>query len=193
LFVNAFVRDSFGMTGRADDVYLVGWTDETVLQSEVEGANWRTEGTTLHIIQLAKERIYRPELVVVSADQFVWAGRSPNSLGTAAPVQVRLDPGEEVTFRFTPVPSARLDAVETISVVFEGQTTGTRRLPFALWDWRAQTWVDMQAEDLRYRVPNSARFVGPMNAVEMRLRADDVGGYFRVERVAIEQFGRFER
>jgi hypothetical protein len=32
-----------------------------------------------------------------------------------------------------------------------------------------------------------------MNAVEMRLRADDVGGYFRVERVAIEQFGRFER
>lgn len=193
LFVNAFVRDSFGMTGRADDVYLLGWTDEQVIESEVTGANWRTEDTTLHVIQLAKERSYRPEPVVVSRDQFVWAGRSPNGVGAVAPISVRLDPGEEVTFRFTPVPSARLDVVESISIVFEGQTTGTRRLPFSLWDWAEQVWVDMQAEELRYRVPNFQRFVGPMNAVEMRLRSDDVGGFFRVERVAIEQSGRFER
>ncbi len=193
LFLAAVIRDSFGMTGRANETYLMGWTDERMLTSEVSGANWRTQDTTLHVIQLAQERVYRPEPVVVSADQFVWSGRTLSGLGVVAPMLVRLDPGEEVTFRFTPVATARLDEVESLSVVFVGQTTGTRRLPFALWDWRRQQWVDMQAEDTQFRVPNPGRFIGPMNAVEMRLRSDDVGGFFRVERVAIEQSGRFIR
>jgi hypothetical protein len=193
LFLSSFVRDSFTLPGRADEIYLVGWTDERILEMEVTGAGSRTQDTTLHIIQLAQERVYREGRVVVSPDQFMWAGRTSNALGIVAPVMVRLDPGEETRFRFTPVHSARLDVVDTLSIVFEGQTTGTRRLPFALWDWARQVWVDLDADSPRYAVPNPARFIGPMNAVEMRLQSDDIGGFFRVERVAIEQSGRFER
>lgn len=190
-FLSAFIRDAFGSSARADQVYLAGWGGDIDLDVAVTGGNWRTEDTTFHVIELERERVYGTGRVVVSPDQFTWAGRTLNGLDLIAPVQLRLDPGDDIVFRFMPVPSARLTQVEQLTVVFAGQTTGTRRLPFSLWDWSAQEWVALEATDTRYTVREASRFVGPLNSVEMRLRSDEVGGFFRVDRIAIEQAGRF--
>ena len=43
----------------------------------------------------------------------------------------------------------------------------------------------------RRPIIDPARFLGPQNAVQVRLVADDIGGYVRVGRLAVTQTGTF--
>ncbi len=193
LFLSSFVTDPYGASGRGSGVYLAGWTETSPLDSELIGAEWRPQDTTLYIIELKTERIPGNDLTLVSADQFGWALQSTTGLGDFSPFDMRLDQDEEIQLRYTPIADAVLRQVEDLYLVLTNISSGGRFLPVSLWDWQAETWVSLAVSGERYRVADHERFIGPQNAVQVRLRADETGGFMRVGQLAIEQRGYFER
>ncbi|MCA9908949.1 MAG: hypothetical protein KC519_09915, partial [Anaerolineae bacterium] len=193
LFLSSFVADPYGASGRGSGVYLAGWTEASPLDSELTGAEWRPQDTTLYIIELNTERITGNGLTLVSADQFGWTLQSTTGLGDFSPFDMRLDQDEEIQLRYTPIADAVLSQVEDLYLVLNNISSGGRFLPVSLWDWGAQTWVSFDVSGERYRVADHERFIGPQNAVQVRLRAEETGGFMRVGQLAIEQRGYFER
>ncbi|MCA9907587.1 MAG: hypothetical protein KC519_02985, partial [Anaerolineae bacterium] len=193
LFLSSFIRDPYGATGRGSNVYLAGWTDASPLESELTGADWRSQDTTLYIIKLETERITDDELVLISKDQFGWTLQSSTGVGEFSPFEIRLDQNEEVELRYTPLADAVLDRVEDLYLVLDNLSTGSRFLPLAFWDWSAQLWVNVNASGEYFRVPDFERFLGPQNSVQVRLRAEETGGFMRIGQLASEQRGYFER
>ena len=193
LFLSSFIRDPYGASGRGSGVYLAGWTETSPLESDLTGAEWRSQDTTLYIIELETERITDDDLVLISADQFGWTLQSTTGLGEFSPFDVRLDQSEEIELRYTPIADAVLDQVEDLYLVLDNISTGGRFLPISLWDWVAQAWVNVDATGERFRIPDYERFLGPQNSVQIRLRAEETGGFMRIGQLAIEQRGYFER
>ncbi|MCC6616861.1 MAG: hypothetical protein IT320_25535 [Anaerolineae bacterium] len=193
LFLSSFIRDPYGASGRGNGVYLAGWTDASPLESELTGADWRSQDTTLYIIKLETERITNDDLILISADQFSWTLQNAVGLGEFSPFDVRLDQSEEIELRYTPVADAVLDRVEDLYLVLNNMSSGSRFLPISFWDWSARSWVNVDASGDHFRVPDHERFLGPENSVQVRLRAEETGGFMRIGQLAIEQRGYFER
>jgi hypothetical protein len=198
LFLQAFVRDLPGAinagttaTMRGDSVYLIGWTDSVPMQTELTGADWRAQDTTLYIAELDVERVTGTSDVLITPDRFTWSVPAYTGTREMTPVSIQLDVGDEVVFRYTPIATARLAEVDELTVMLRQFNTGTRTIPIALWDWAAGEWIELDARQDRYTVPQPARFIGPMNAVQVRLRAEDLGNFMMRGQLSIEQRGRF--
>jgi hypothetical protein len=115
--------------------------------------------------------------------------REYNGVGEVAPVELNMQPGEEVVFRFTPLPDAVLETVNELWVTVEDLNVGGRQVPISLWDWKAGEWELYEVTREGIRVDDQARFLGPENAVQMRLVADEIGGYLRIGQIGVEQVG----
>jgi hypothetical protein len=190
-FLTSFIRDAFASGGRGSDIYLAAWTDTSSLESSLIGAEWRAQDISLYLVAFETSRAASAGDLLISADQFSWVVRSFSGLGEIAPVEMRLNQSEELIIRFTPLAGAVLDEVRELYLVLDEFSTGSRTLPLAMRDWASSEWVELRADNRRYRVPDHRRFLGPENAVEIRLRAEDNGGFVRINRLAVEQVGRF--
>jgi hypothetical protein len=190
-FLSALVNDSFQSTGRGDKIYLAGWVDEAPLSFELSGASWNAQSVTLYLIELATEVVRPAGEITIPPERFTWAIRAYNGLSEVAPVDLNMQPGEETVFRFTPLPGAVLDQVSQLRVHVDDLNVGGREVPLYLWDWKAEVWEPYAVSREGLTVDDHERFLGPQNAVEVRLVADDVGGYMRVGQVAVEEVGTF--
>ena len=190
-FLSALVHDSFQSTGRGDKVYLAGWVDESPLSFELSGASWNAQSVTIYLIELATEVSWPTAVVTIPPERFTWAVRAYNGVSEVAPIDLNMQPGEETVFRFTPLPDAVLDEVTELWIHVSDLNVGAREVPLYLWDWNAETWELYAVTRDGLSINDHARFLGPQNAVEVRLAADDVGGYMRVGEISIEEVGTF--
>ncbi|MBZ0279855.1 MAG: hypothetical protein K8L97_03885 [Anaerolineae bacterium] len=194
LFLYSFMQDPFSsLTGRGNGAYLVGWTDSSPLGIQLEGAAWRTLDTTLYLVHMAVDVTQPTEEVLVSAEQFTWMVPNRMTLTDAAPMEMGLQSGDDVTFRYTPLPTAVLREVSELMVILDQQVDNGRSLPIQLWNWEQGQWEDQHipnGEQLAIR--NPTRFLGPQNAVQIRIVSDAASGtYPRIQDLTIEQRGRF--
>jgi hypothetical protein len=191
LFVSALVDDSFDATGRGDTLYVAGWLDDAPLTTTLGGQTAAAHQTTLVIAALDTAIEPPGGPVTISRDRFTWAVRAYSGLGEVTPIDLNMQEGEEVTFRFTPLPTAVLDEVQQLTIVLDSLNVAVRRVPLWLYDWRGEDWVqvDVGREGLTIS-SDYARFLGPQNAVQVRLAADEFGGYLRIGALGIEQRGR---
>jgi hypothetical protein len=191
LFVSALVDDSFDATGRGDTLYVAGWLDDAPLTTTLGGETAAAHQTTLVIAALDTTIEPPGGPVTISSDRFTWAVRAYSGLGEVTPIDLNMQEGEEVTFRFTPLPTAVLDEVQQLTIVLDSLNVAVRRVPLWLYDWRGEDWVqvDVGREGLTIS-SDYARFLGPQNAVQVRLAADEFGGYLRIGALGIEQRGR---
>ncbi len=189
LFLSSFARDAYGASGRGSGVFLAGWTDASPLESRLDGAAWRATDTTLYLIELQSLRATPNTSVLIGSDQFNWVIRSFTGLGDVSPFDLRLDQNEELVFQFAPLASATVRQVQALYLVLQNISSGSRRIPVELWHWSQREWVEIEVSGERFEVPDHARFIGPQNAVQIRLRAQDLGGFLRVGRIGIEQRG----
>jgi hypothetical protein len=191
LFLSALVDDSFDATGRADTLYLAGWLDDAPLTTTLSGQSAAVRQTTLVLIALDTSIEPPAGPVTISSDRFTWAVRAYSGLGEVTPIDLNMQEGEEVTFRFTPLPSAVLDDVQQLTIVLDSLNVAVRRVPLWLYDWRADEWVQVEVGREGLTLSSDfARFLGPQNAVQVRLAADEFGGYLRIGSLGIEQRGR---
>jgi hypothetical protein len=158
----------------------------------LEGAGWSAQDTTLFIAELDVEFTSPTEEIIISADQFTWVVRERLGLNDATPIEIALAPGDEVIFRFTPVPDAVLRQVKELVLQFGGTNTVSRELPVQLWDWQAGEWREVEVATTGPQpISNPSRFLGPQNAVEIRIVADDMAGYARLQNLTVEHVGVF--
>jgi hypothetical protein len=192
LFLDSFMRDYYFATGRGNRAYLAAWSDTAALPVALEGAGWTAQDTTLYIAELDVEFTPPAHEVTISADQFTWVVRERLGLNDATPLDISLQPGDEVTFRFTPLPDAVLSRVKEVVLEFEGTNSISRQMPVQLWDWQAGEWREVEvATNGPQFITNPARFLGPQNAMEIRIIADELAGYARLQNLTVEHVGVF--
>jgi hypothetical protein len=130
--------------------------------------------------------------VTISADQFTWITQTRVGISTyTGPLYLRIAPGEEVVFRFTPLPGLRLGRVEQLSVRSERGSGFIRHVPLQLWHWRLRRWVDVEGNNNTIVIDDPEAFIGPQNAVQLRLYLEESGGYIDVGNLSVEQKGNF--
>lgn len=193
LFLSSFMNDSYNvLTGRGNHAYLAGWTSISPLDIALTDATWKTLDTTLYLIQLDVEIVPPTGEVLVSADQFTWMVESNSNQGDIAPMEIALQPGDDITFRYTPLPSAVLREVTELHVLTDRGNTTARSLPIQIWNWNTNQWEEKtvpNGQDLAIRSP--ADYLGPQNAVQIRIVADAASGYSRIQNIIVEQRGQF--
>lgn len=192
-FLAALISEPYRLlTGRGNQAYLVGWTDIAPLGLTLEGGTWKSLDTTLHLVQLVVEVTLPTDETVVTSDQFTWFVQSRTALNDVGPLDISFSPNDEVVFRFTPLPGIVLKSVTELAVLIDRQLTQARNVPVELWNWRDEEWelMDNSSEGV-IAVPNPGRFLGPENSVQVRITAEAIGGYPRLEDVSIEQRGTF--
>ncbi len=191
-FLTSFIDDFSGTAGRGDRIYLAGWTNATPLVTDITGASWNSQDTTVYLVELDSQRVTTPgSTVTISPDQFTWVVQDYTGVTDVSPSNMQMQPGDEVSFRYTPLPDAVLKQVSALTVNLNNLNTSGSRLPLYLWNWQTQDWEDTTVVDSTATIRDPARFLGPQNAVQVRLVADEIGGYVRVGRVTVSQTGTF--
>lgn len=193
VFLASFISDPYNLTtGRGSRAYLAAWSDRAPLAMELEGSGWTTLDTTLYLVQLDVD-IERPTgEVLISADQFTWTAENLSGTGVTAPFSMGFDAGDQATFRFTPLPEAVLRQVRELLIKLDRSATVSRTLPLQIWNWDTDTWEDIQVNSGNlYTIRDPVRYLGPQNAVQLRVIADAIGGYPRLQDLTVEQRGRF--
>lgn len=193
LFLASFISDPYNiLTGRGNHAYLAAWSDQTPLGIELEGGTWKSLDSTLYLVQLEVEITPPTGQITISSDQFTWMVQNQATLDAAAPVEIALQPGDDVAFRFIPLPEAVLRQVNELTVIVDRGQTTTRSLPLYLWDWDKAAWESLRITGSnQLAIRNPKRFLGPENTVQVRIVADEIGGYPRFDNLSIEQRGEF--
>jgi hypothetical protein len=194
-FLSAFMADQYNATGRGDRVYLVGWTNQAPFEENLVGVNWRSVDSTIYIIELASEVVHPAAntRVTITPDQFTWTAIEREGILDAAPTNLTLYTDRVVSFKFTPVLQAELAKVSELYVILDqGDLSNRYRdVSIELWNWKSQAWEPYEINDIRTRIFNPSRFVGPANAVQVRIKRDISGSYLYVNHLGIEQRGEF--
>jgi hypothetical protein len=199
-FLDSFLQDRYGASGRGDRLYFVGWSDQAVLDEQFEGAGETSLNTTVYIIELdTTVDLTNPEQgdAFISGDRFTWAVRSSisSSRSATAPFGLNVFGSMDIVYRYTPLPDARLTTVTSLDIMLQGYVDSGFELQ--LWDWEDQVW-----RTVNYRSSNNTnvytfspsddgRFIGPNNAVEIRINGDNSGQTLNVNSLVVTQRGRY--
>lgn len=196
-FLEAFIINQFASTGFGNRVFLAGWTDAAPTLETVSGADgFDVDDATLYLIELdvERDRDFNGS-VYISHDQFTWTTRTRSTGSDLGPLNLSLAGGSEIVFRFTPLPDAVLSEVGALYSVTEGLRSSIVEEPVELWNWRTQEWefigVLNNDEPLTLLEDEAARFIGPNNAVELRLDRTGRTGTAFLERLGVAQRGSF--
>lgn len=192
LFLSAMMTDAFNTTGRGDRAYLASWAESAPLGVSLDGAPWKSVDTTLYLTAIETEMTQPSGVVTVTADQFTWVSMDGTSANVPAPLGLSMQPGEEAAFRFTPLPNRVLSQVDSFTVQIDRSSRVARSIPIYLWDWVADDWDHFEfANSSLLTVDDPERYLGPANAVQVRIVADETGGFVRIQDLTVEQRGRF--
>ncbi len=190
-FLSAFLSDYFASTGRADRVYLVGWVENSPTPLDVPGVTWRAQDLSLFIAELDIDVTPPTQRVTIRADRFTWAVRQRNNINTIGPYNLSMYSDGEIIFRYTPLPDAVLSNVERLSLFVDSdQISGG--ISLQLWNWDEGRWEDVEVTRAEFGIRSPARFLGPQNAVEIRIFRQPQDLSLNIRSLWIEQRGTFE-
>ncbi len=188
--LGSLIIDSNLSGGRDMDVYMFGWSMASIVGIDLGSKPMTEEDTTLYIFQLAARVVGEGPLVDVPPALTTWAiadTADPATLLEIAPARFRLSSTTQAVFEFQPMPSAQLASVSELRVEFRGYGP----IVPEIWDWDRGDWTflpfDPDATELLIRRPQ--RFLGPENAVKIRVRATDSVSYNEVEYVKVHYRG----
>ncbi|MFQ3536655.1 MAG: hypothetical protein SNJ58_12335 [Aggregatilineales bacterium] len=195
-FLEAMIADRDPSGGRGTDVYLVGWTNTSPLDVRLEGAPFNTEDTTLYIFRLPTrvQPISSSGVVELPSAYLMWTTTEASQRRDAAPYELFMQPGETAIFRYVPMPLMRLREVQELRLfVKPGNTYSVGRGAISLWDWQAAQWVPIDVSNVTVRLTDRpARFIGPENAIEVRVQVPSDSATVHFERIDLTLYGRLQ-
>lgn len=199
-FLSSFMLDEYGSDGRGNHVYFVGWTDAapTGLEETITGATWQSTDTTIYLTQLDVDIEYPPASreVTIHPGQFTWVTLERSGFLDGSPIYIFLNQGSAFAWEYTPLSNAILAEVDsmTFDVRLDGGFGYTRRVSVFLWNWNSEEWelIDLDpSNESSITFNNPARFIGPRNAVRIRLETDANTGGQGLREITISQTGHF--
>ena len=174
-FLRGMARDQFSSQNIGHDAYLFGWTNSIDRDLVIDGTTYQPVDTALHIVQLETTVEPAPagEMVTITPDSFTWSIRDRQSTDGFFNNLRLINPGS-VDIRFTPLPGAVLETVESLYIEIDRSTSSAgREVDVLLYNWEAQMWEAVEFDALDFHtIDDAARFVGPRNIVDMRLDLD---------------------
>ncbi len=191
--LTSMIDDTWGSTGRGDEVYFAAWSNAQTVNLALDGADWNAQDSTLWLVQLARtveKPTNRP--IMIPPERFTWVTLDQQGIGEIAPVDINMQAGEYAVFRFTPLEDAVLSVVESLTLTLGNINSGGRSIPVEIYNRVTGEWERMTIVNGARDITDPAPYLGTANAVELRLEADSVGGGFlRIGRIGIQQRGSF--
>lgn len=193
-FLETLLVDQFNAPSRGSGAYLLGWTTVPAASDTFTGAPAVTVDTTLYAVELALEPITSPRGATVYSDRFTWALIDREGFNNTPPYQMALFAEGSLAYRFTPLPDAVLGQVDGMTLILEHADGTLDETTVSLWDWRAAEWsaVAIDPDQTRFEIADAGRFVGPRNAVEVQIARRMDAGQLLIDRIGVEQRGRFD-
>lgn len=191
--LGALITDVEVSGGRGGGAFLFAWTHDALVAVDT-GTRQAEEDTTLYIFDLPVTVVDDDEIVEIPPGMTTWTiieKDDPDTMLDIGPDSFQVNNNARAAFQFMPMPEVRLSAVDELVVKYTGQGP----LVVELWNWRAQAWVPIpppvDGTDSTV-IPAPARFIGPENAVNVRVYARDPNAYNRVDHIKIAYHGRVE-
>jgi hypothetical protein len=184
--LGSLVVDSDLSGGRDTGAYLFAWTNQPLVPVELQNKPQGNEDTNLYIFELPETVAASDPVVEVPPSLTTWSlteTSDPNTMLNVTPAGFQISSNSQAAFQFMPMPKVRLAQVQDLDIDFQGQGP----LVVELWDWVDQTWVQMNLDpaSTETRVTDAGRFVGPENAVNVRVYSLDGTTYNQVDHVKI--------
>ncbi|MCU0511505.1 MAG: hypothetical protein MUE40_02940 [Anaerolineae bacterium] len=193
--LSAFLADQFGSTAYGDHAYLAGWSSEARRDvALVPGdTNYINVETTLYLIQIAVQpAATAPEVpVTITPDRFTWSILERRNVEGAGPYDLTLLSDAEVVLRYTPLPAAVLSQVQELTIFLDRSSGYGGRVSLDVWDWQRRAWeaLDNSVRQDSYTLSDPAPYLGPGNAVQLRLRLSIDFGSAWIRRLTVTQQG----
>jgi hypothetical protein len=192
-FLKSFVVDTDPSGGRGTDVYVAGWTNESPLEVNLSGLPASTEDTTLYIFRLPGKLSpsMQDKIVEVPSAFLTWTPTDRSTRRDFSPYNMRVQPGDSLVLRYTPVSLVHLSDIAEIRVdmqIVNAYNTGKGKI--SIWDWQALQWVSLSTNALSVRITdNPGRFVGPGNAVDLQFEMGESATPVYYERINVTLYG----
>lgn len=148
-------------------IYLVGWVDDPVLPTGLQGSEFEAVDTTLSVSMLSPALQVESGSVMFPASMFIWE----SSVEDSSPYNVRDIPSEGLVLRYRLAVPFRYRAVESLTLRLDNSNSNSGKVSASLWDWERNEWTPIP--NLGWgttNIPEPAPYVGP--AGEIRLRID---------------------
>jgi hypothetical protein len=195
-FLEAMIADADPSGGRGTDVYLIGWSNQSPLDVRLEGAAFDTEDTTLYIFRLPTrvQAISSNGVIELPSAYLTWTTTEASPRRDVAPYELFLQPSETAIFRYLPMPLMRLQDVQELRLfVKPGNTFSIGRGRVSLWDWQAAEWIPIDVSNISVRITDRpSRFIGPENAIELRVDVPNDSATVHFERIDLTLYGRLK-
>ncbi len=195
-FLEAIIVDADPSGGRGTDVYVAGWTETSPLPINLTGVPYVTEDSTLYLYRLpVTVRAAEQNTIVEMPNAYLtWTPTEESTRRDVAPYEVSIQPNERYIFRYVPMPLMRLSEVTEIRLTVQPSTGASRQVTDALslWNWQTQQWEMVRIENFLTQVINPTRFIGPQNAIEMKLEitAETPINRLGYERIDLTLYGK---
>lgn len=191
-FLASFAVDQFATDGRGGGLYLVGWSDEWARDLEISGAGWSAVDSTLYLIELDVELKLPAQTATLTSEYFSWLTIDRKGISDNGTDSFSLYEGQGVEFLFHPLPGMAMDEVRRLHVEVDRGGGYAQSLDVELFNWRSgkyEVFSYRDGEELDFTRPGA--YLGPGNALRLRLQFDDRAGTARVRKIRIEQTGRY--
>ena len=191
-FLASFMVDQFASDARGTGLYLVGWSDDWARDLDISGAAWSAIDSTLYIIELEVDIKLPTRMATLPSSYFSWLTLDRQGITANGPDNFSLYEEQSVEYLFHPLPGLAMDEVTRLDVEVDRGGGYAQSLAVELYNWRAEEYdvFDYRAgEELEFAAP--AAWLGPGNAVRLRLRYGDDIGTARIRKIRLAQTGRY--
>ena len=191
-FLASFMVDQFNSDARGSGLYLVGWSDEWERDLEIIGAGWSSIDSTLYVIELDVDIKLPTETATLTSEFFSWMTIDRKGLIDNGTDNFSLYEEQSVEYLFHPLPGLSMNEVRRLFVEVDRGGGYAQSLDVELYNW-----ISDEYDTFGYRVgdelefANPRAYLGPGNALKMRLQYDGGFGTARVRKIRIEQTGTY--
>ena len=177
LLIEAITREVEITNGRGGDVYILGWSETAPFSATLEGTDQDDRFESLHIIKLPVDYINatNADEAVVPPGLMTWTlAETEGYVRDQQPYQIRLNPSDQIRFRFAPI-QAFADA-DVAQIGLDIQVDGNNRLvEMSLWNWVTGEWeLFPLGNEREFRLEEPADYLGPNNTFKVQLETPNV-------------------
>jgi hypothetical protein len=156
-------------------IYLVGWVDDALLPTGLQGQGFDSVDTTLYVLMLSPTFAPKPGPLKLTPSLFAWESSSPDFSPYPAYYYGRNIPPGGYVLSFRLAAPLHYSAVKSLTFSLSESTMTSTATPDGvsafLWDWESAQFVRIQGlfwGDID--IPDPSRYVGPGG--EIRLKID---------------------
>ncbi|MCY4062191.1 MAG: hypothetical protein OXG53_07475 [Chloroflexi bacterium] len=192
-FLASFMVDQYDSDARGTGLYLVGWSDHWARDLEISGAAWSAIDSTLYIIELEVDIKLPSRIATLPSSYFSWLTLDRIGLTENGTDNFSLYDEQGAEFLFHPLPGMAMAEVRRLLVEVDRGGGYAQSLDIQLFNWNSaeyDVFDHRHGEELIFDNPRA--YLGPANAVRLRLQFDDGVGTARVRKIRIEQTGRYQ-